>query len=251
MTEAIKISLITGGTSGIGSVIADVLSDRGDQVITVSSRNLNDENHISVDLSTEEKISQISRRIGKKRINNLIFCHRYRGDKWRKEFQISLISVHHIIENLSNNLTSNASIVIIGSNASRFILDEQTLAYHATQSALESLTRYYAVHLGARGTRCNCVLVGGTIIKPENADFFTKNNPVRKLIEEIRPLRKIGDARDVAYLVEFLSSNKASFITGQSILVDGGLSVVGQESLARKLKNLRNPNDIIKNLKEK
>ena len=119
----------------------------------------------------------MSRRIGKKHINNLIFCHRYRGDNWRKEFQISLDAVHYIIENLSKNLTSNTSIVIIGSNASRFILDEQSLAYHATRSALESLTRYYAVHLGAQGTRCNCVLVGGTIIKPEKVleNFFLKS----------------------------------------------------------------------------
>ena len=165
---------------------------------------------------------------------------------WRKEFQISLDAVRHIIENLSNNLTGNSGIVIIGSNASRFIADNQSLAYHATRAALESLTQYYAVHLGDQGARCNCVLVGGTLIKPENAEFFTKNNPVRQLVEEIRPLRKIGDARDVAYLVEFLSSDKASFITGQSIFVDGGLSVVSQESLARKLKNLQHSNDTIK-----
>ena len=238
MDQDIKTSLVTGGTRGIGSVVAEVLRDRGDRVITLSRRKKNDENHISVDLSSEKQISQMSKKMGKKRINNLIFCHRYRGDKWRKEFQISFDAIHHTIENLNKNLSDNAAIVIIGSNASRFILDEQPLSYHATRAALESLTRYYAVHLGARGTRCNCVLVGGTIIKPENAEFFTKNNSVRQLIEEIRPLGKMGDAKDVAYLVEFLCSDKASFITGQSIFVDGGLSAVGQELVARKLKNL-------------
>ena len=71
----------------------------------------------------------MSKRIGKHRINNLIFCHRYRGDKWRKEFQISLDAVHHIIDNLSKNLTGDASILIISSIASRrLILDEQLLA---------------------------------------------------------------------------------------------------------------------------
>ena len=251
MGEQIKTSLVIGGTHGIGSVVSEVLRDRGDRVITLSRREKSDENHISVDLSSEKQISQMSKKMGKKPINNLIFCHRYRGDKWRKEFQISLDAIYHIIENLNKNLTKNAAIVIIGSNASRFILDEQPLSYHATRAALESLTSYYAVHLGARGTRCNCVLVGGTIIKPENADFFTKNNSVRQLIEEIRPLGKMGDARDVAYLVEFLSSNKASFITGQSIMVDGGLSVVSQESIARKLSSLQHPSDTFKNLKEK
>ena len=53
----------------------------------------------------------------------------------------------------------------------------------------------------------------------------------------------MGNAKDVAYLVEFLCSDKASFITGQCILVDGGLSVVSHESLARKLMNLQHPNN--------
>lgn len=237
MTESKKISLLTGGTRGIGSVIADVLRDRGDHVITVSRRKLNDENHISADLSSEKQISQISRRIGPKSINNLIFCHRYRGESWEKEFQISLDAVHHIIENLSKHLTNDASIVIISSNASRFIMGEQSLAYHAARAALESLTRYYAVRLGTQGTRCNCVLPT-SVIKPENKDFFTSDNPVTQLIKDITPLKRMGEASDVAHLVEFLCSDKASFITGQSIFVDGGLSVVGHESIARRLKGL-------------
>ena len=130
---------------------------------------------IKCNIGDKKQISQISKKMGKKRINNLIFCHRYRGDKWGKEFQISLDAVHHTIEALKTNLAADSSIVIIGSNASRFILDEQTPVYHATQSALEGLTRYYAVHLGAQSVSCNCVLIGGTIIKPENAKFFTKN----------------------------------------------------------------------------
>jgi NAD(P)-dependent dehydrogenase (short-subunit alcohol dehydrogenase family) len=251
MTEAIKTSLVTGGTRGIGSEIADVLRNRGDEVITVSRGKLDDKNHISTDLSSKKQINEMSKRIKTKYIDNMIFCHRYRGNKWRKEFQISLDAVHYIIENLRKNLTSNTSIVIIGSNASRFIANEQSLAYHTTRAALESLTQYYAVHLGDQGARCNCVLVGGTLIKPENAEFFTKKNLVKELIEDIRPLKKMGDAKDVAYLVEFLCSDKASFITGQSIFVDGGLSVVSQESLARKLKNLQHSNDANKKLKAK
>ncbi len=251
MTESIKISLVTGGTRGIGSVIADELRYRGDHVITVSRRTKNDENHISVDLSSKKQISQISKSIGSKQINNLIFCHRYRGDNWGDEFQVSLGGVYFVIENIKKKLASVSSIVMIGSNASRYVFEEQSAAYHASRAALENITRYYAVQLGSQGTRCNCILPGGTLVKPENVEFFSEDNPVRKLLEEIRPLRKMGDAKDIAYLVEFLCSNKASFITGQSIFVDGGLSVVSQESLARKLKKLQYPNDAIQKLKTK
>lgn len=238
------ISLVTGGTRGIGSVIVDLLRKRGDQVITVSRRKLDDKDHISADLSSEKQISQISRKIKQKSINNLIFCHRYRGKNWKKEFLISLDAVYHMIESLKMNLASESSIVIISSNACQFIFDEQPLAYHATQAALDNLTRYYAVNLGNQGTRCNCVLPGGSLVKPENQDFFTKDNPVTKLIEDIRPIKKIGSAEDVANVVEFLCSDKSSFITAQTIFVDGGLSVVSQESLARKLMDLKHPNSL-------
>jgi len=244
MYESKQISLLTGGTRGIGSVIVDVLRDRGDHVITVSRRKLNDENHISADVSSEKEISEISKAISLKRIKNLIFCHRYRGDSWKKEFQVSLDAVRYIIEKFRKQLTNDASIVIIGSNASRFIMEEQSLAYHATRAGLESLTRYYAVKLGTQGARCNCVLPT-TVIKPENKKFFTSDNPATQLIKNITPLKRIGEASDVAYLVEFLCSNKSSFITGQSFFVDGGLSVVGHESLARKLRDVPNTKQVL------
>jgi len=238
MTTTAKISLVTGGTRGIGSVIASVLRDRGDNVITLSKRKTDNENHFSVDLSSKKQLSKLSKNIGSTTIDNLVFCHRYRGKSWNKEFQISFNAVYHTIEALSSNLVSGSSIVIIGSNASRFILDEQSLVYHATRASLENLARYYAVQLGPKGIRCNSILPGGTLIKPENVDFFTKENPVRKLIEEITPLSKMGDAKDIAHLVEFLCSDKATFISGQSIMIDGGLSIVGQESIARRLRGL-------------
>jgi NAD(P)-dependent dehydrogenase (short-subunit alcohol dehydrogenase family) len=240
-TSITTTSLVTGGTRGIGSVIVDVLRIRGDRVITVSSRNLDEANHISVDISSEKQLTEMAKKIGPNPLNNLVFCHRYRGDEWRKEFQISLDAVYHAIEALEKHLAPEASIVIISSNASRFILEEQPLAYHATRAALENLMRYYAVHLGTKGIRCNCIMPC-TVIKPENKDFFTKDNPVTQLIEEITPLKRMGKAEDVAHLVEFLCSDKSSFITGQSFIVDGGLSVVGHESLARRLRGLPNLN---------
>jgi len=240
MAEASKTSIVTGGTRGIGSVIAGVLRDRGDRVITISRRKMDDENHISADLSSEKQISKIATIIGRKCIDNIVFCHRYRGDIWKKEFQICLEAVYDLIERFKTNLASKSSIVIIGSNASHFIMAEQSLAYHATRAALENLTRYYAVYLGAQGTRCNCVMPA-SLIKPENKTFYTSDNPVTQLIENITPLSRMGEASDVASLVEFLCSNRSSFITGQSILVDGGLSAVGHESIARMLKKMSHP----------
>ena len=61
---------------------------------------------------------------------------------------------------------------MIGSVASKFIFNEQSVEYHASRAALESLTKYYAVGLGGQGVRCNYVLLG-TIIKEENQIFLS------------------------------------------------------------------------------
>jgi len=94
--------------------------------------------------------------------------------------------------------------------------------------------RYYAVTYGKKGVRFNNILPS-TLIKPENIDFFTGENKIRKMIEEITPLHRMGKAEDVANIVDFLCSSESSFITGNSFMVDGGLSLVGQETIARSL----------------
>jgi 3-oxoacyl-[acyl-carrier protein] reductase len=234
-----KTSLIVGGTKGIGSVITEQLKDRGDQVFTASRRDNETNNHFSFDISSSDDVKKVASSFSSKlnQINYLVFSHRYRGEDPTQEFQITIDGVTKLINAFQGSWSSESSIVILGSNASRFILDEQSVTYHSSRAALEGMVRYYAVTLGPYGVRCNCIMPT-TIIKPENQDFFTENNNVRKMIENITPMRRMGKAEDVANLVEFLCSEKSSFITGQSFFVDGGVSLVGQESLARKLTNL-------------
>jgi NAD(P)-dependent dehydrogenase (short-subunit alcohol dehydrogenase family) len=232
------ISIVVGGKTGIGKSIVEVLRSRGDQVYTFSRRKSKDENHTSIDLSSKTSIKKIEDLIGERLINNLIFCHRYRGVNKKREYEITVEAVGEVIETLKDKFKKNSSIVLLGSSASNLIFDEQPVEYHTSRAALESLMRYYAERLGAKGIRCNCVLLG-TLIKEENKNFFTEDNPVTKLIKEITPLNNIGHSIDIANLVEFLCSQKSSFISGQSINVDGGLTLVAQESIARRLKELK------------
>ena len=225
-----SVSVVIGGISGIGSVVAKHLASRGDEIYTVSRSNSTTKNHISCDITVDCKpiIDCVSD------IDYLIFAHRYRGTNWNKTFEVTVKGVDNVIQAVSNKLNKDSSVVIISSNASHFVLEEQPAEYHSSRAALESLTRYYAVKYGKSGTRFNSILLS-TLIKPENVDFFTKDNEVRKMIEEITPLGRMGDAEDIANIVEFLCSSKASFLTGNSFMVDGGLSLVGQETIARNL----------------
>ena len=224
------VSVVIGGISGIGSVVAKHLASRGDEIYTVSRSNSTTKNHISCDITVDCKpiVDYVSD------IDYLIFTHRYRGTDWNETFDVTVKGVDNVIQAVSNKLNKDSSVVIISSNASHFVLEEQPAEYHSSRAALESLTRYYAVKYGKSGTRFNNILLS-TLIKPENVDFFTKDNEVRKMIEEITPLGRMGEAEDIANIVEFLCSSKASFLTGNSFMVDGGLSLVGQETIARNL----------------
>ena len=237
-----KVSIIFGGTKGIGKVVSKTLAKRGDLVITASRKNLKKKSHLSVDLGLEKsKIkSCISEYFINKnlKINNIIFSQRYRGDDPKLDFEVSLNSTNTIIELLKNKMTKDSSIVLISSIAIKTILDDQPLSYHLTRAGIEQMTKYYAVELGKKGIRCNCVLPT-KIIKPENYKFYSKkNNPITTMMKKITPLNRMGNSQDVANLIEFLTSKKSSFITGCSIPIDGGTHLQSHESIAKKFLNM-------------
>ena len=223
-------SIVIGGTRGMGSVIADHLSDRGDMVYTVSRSSSKRENHIKCDISFD--CASIIDNIDS--IDYLVFSHRYRGSDWNEMFDVNVKSVRNLIELTVSKFKNGGSVVVNSSNASQFILEEQPAEYHASRAALDALMRYYAVAYGKKGIRFNSILPS-TLIKPENVDFFTKDNKVRKMIENITPLNRMGSADDIANIVDFLCSQKSSFLTGNSFMADGGLSLIGQETIARNL----------------
>jgi len=235
-----KISIVFGGTRGIGKVISKTLSKRGDLVITASRKNLKKKSHLSVDLTFEKSRIKncISRYFKNKnlKINNIIFSQRYRGNESKLDFEVSLRSTSTIIELLKNRMPKGSSIVLISSIAIKTIVDDQSLSYHLTRAGIDQMAKYYAVALGDKGIRCNCVLPT-KIIKPENYKFYNKkNNPVASMIKKITPLNRMGTSQDVANLVEFLSSKKSSFINGCSIPIDGGAHLQSQELIAKKFK---------------
>ena len=69
------------------------------------------------------------------------------------------------------------------------------------------------------------------------ADAYRRNRGLMALHKRIIPLRRAGRAADVSEVVMFLCDSRSSYVTGQDITVDGGLSIVGQESMARSIKS--------------
>ena len=175
------------------------------------------------------------------RLTNLVFLQRYRGegDAWQGELDVSLTATKTIIEELAGKFVrpkkvSLNSIVIVGSNASRLIAGEQSVGYHAAKAALRQMARYYACSLAPQGLRVNYV-TPGIVLKDEARKFYRENEKLHALYRRITPLGRMGSPRDIADAIGFLCSPGAAFITGQEIIVDGGLSLLWQGSLANEL----------------
>lgn len=251
--ELKKHSLVIGGTRGIGRSVAKALARDGYELSVVGRRlpaesdePIHNARYWAVDIldyqSFETAWGEIISQGGK--LSNLVFCQRYRaeGDQWAGEIETGLTATMKIIERLVDECayTSEASIVVVSSLASWLVTDdEQPVGYHVAKAGLDQMVRYYAVALGPKGIRVNSVNPC-RVLKEESKEFYFNNLPIYELYKSIVPLGRMVTPEDVANVVSFLSGPMSSFVTGQSLVVDGGLSLQLQERLARLVSPIEN-----------
>jgi NAD(P)-dependent dehydrogenase (short-subunit alcohol dehydrogenase family) len=244
-------SLIIGGTRGIGRELVDQFVRDGHKV-SVIARRLPEKKtarkgvrYWPVDIRDEDALGEALGRLVKAsgRINHLIFFQRFRGDgdAWRGEIETSLTATKAVVESLQDRFAAGEkAIVIVSSINGELIAGHLPIGYHVAKAALQQMVRYWAIALGSRGIRVNSVSPG-TVLKEESKKFFLSDRKLSDLYRRITPLGRFGHAREVAQVIGCLCGDQTSFVTGQDIVVDGGVSLQWQESLARDLVNLGPP----------
>lgn len=206
-----KRVLVVGGTKGIGKVIADRFKLQGEDVTAIGRCHM----------------------LAAAAYDVIVFAQRYRGtNPWAGHHDVDLGVTRFIMGWVGAKCPPGASLIMISSAAGRVVLSEQPDSYHVMKAALEQLVRYYAVKLGPKGIRVNAIAPGATI-KPESRQFYADHPELTDVYAQHCPLGRMGTAQDVADVAEFLASDRAAYVTGQTIVLDGGLSCVSQESIMR------------------
>lgn len=189
---------------------------------------------VTVPATITEALKQLA---GEGSVDGLIYLPRARvrkpwititTDDWQTDLNTALGGAFFCVQSAFPYLcrsTSGPFVITLSSILSNFAGNESA-GYHSAKGGLESLTRYLAVELGPQKIRVNAVQMGW-VIKDQDLNRFNgeDNQQYRDSAITLHPLRRIGYTEDVINSIVFLGSDKAAFITGQVLRLDGGLTV--------------------------
>jgi len=240
------IAVITGGASGIGFAIAkkfvhnnikSVLIGRDETRLKLACKTLGElAGYIVCDLAQLAELPGIVQKIKDKHgridilVNNAgMHMKKVMTDVTDEEYQKVILTNQTAMFSLTREVSGimqqqySGAVLNISSMASQYGIPD-VIAYTASKSAIEGMTRAMAVELSRYGIRVNCIAPG--FIKTNMSSLALDKDPERKKrVLSRTPLGRLGKPEEVADAALFLVSGSASFITGVVLPVDGGNSI--------------------------
>lgn len=238
-----KVALITGGASGIGAATANKLLDDGWRVAIVDLNTAPAAERvdafpgkvllISQDVREESAAALSVDRVVAEwdRLDFLVNCAGVNRtapledvslEDWKFVLDVNLTATMTFMQAAARHMLERGSgaIVNISSIAGSRGNPDRT-AYAASKAAIDSLTKSGATAWATRGIRVNAVAPGFTIT-PLVQQFIDRGTYDMDMLTSKTPMRRMAVPAEIAEAVVFLGSEKASFITGQTLFVDGG-----------------------------
>src|SRR5579864_3578513 len=257
-----RVAIVTGGATGIGGATARRLAEEGARVLVVdmdaagAAANVDQiraaggtAEALDADVGTEDGVRQmVDAALGHWGRLNIVVNNAYgvagmqRTESalvseadWDRGMDVGLKAMFRAarfaIPHLRN--AGGGSIVNM-SSVHGFLVEPGQLVYETLKAGVIGLTRQLAVEYGPDGIRANAICPGH-IVTERMAERWREHPETLRFFAEQYPLRHTGVPNDIANAVVFLCSDEAAFITGQALVVDGGLSIQLQEHLAVRL----------------
>ncbi len=247
-----KTAIITGSTRGIGKAIAEHYAAHGANVV-ISSRTAEACAAVAAEINArsggravalpasisskdalEEMVAQARAHFGP--IDILVAnaaSNPYYGpmggikdEQFRKILDNNILSNHWLTQLcLPDMIAKKDGAVIIVSSIGGLKGSEVIGAYCISKAADMQLARNYAVEYGQHNIRVNCIAPG--LIKTDFAKALWENPAAEERFNTSHPMRRMGVAEDIAGAAVFLGSRAGAYVTGQTIVIDGGSTITG------------------------
>lgn len=215
-------ALVTGGSRGIGAAIAEALAGAGVSVLTPERAALDLSDSASIRQWLAAQDGGIDIVVNNAGINVLDDLESVTPENWAQMVQVNLTAPLQIIQGVAAGMKERRWGRIVNiSSIFGVVTKERRGAYSMVKSGLNGLTRTAAVELAPFGILVNSVCPGYVA-----TDMTRQNNPpdVIKQIEATIPAGRLAEPAEIARFVSWLCSEENTYLTGQTLLVDGGFT---------------------------
>ncbi len=247
-----RIAVVTGGGRGLGLEMATVLAEQG---VGVALLDLSDSAAVAVDLAERTGVStvgmvcdvtdpeslasafqQIQNRLGQPNLLVNAAGISVWGDsetmpltQWQQTIDVNLTGTFLACQAFARSVfaVQGAGTVVNISSMSAFVVNipQHQAAYNASKAAVDQLTRSLAVEWISRGIRVNAI-APGYFLSDMTRQFIDANPDLGSGWTARIPAGRMGEPADLRGLVSFLSSDDSKYIVGESIVIDGGYSII-------------------------
>ncbi len=217
-----RTALVTGGGRGIGFRIAERLREAGARVLTPTRREMELASRESIASYLDSIQEDVDILVNNAGVNPLGGCSDVSDADFQDTLQINLIAPMRLARGLAPRMIArNYGRIVNISSIWSVVTKQRRISYSASKAGLNGLTRTLAVELAPFNVLVNAVAPGYV-----NTELTKQNNTDQELdaISKTIPMQRLADPAEIAELVWFLCSEKNSYVTGQTILIDGGYS---------------------------
>ena len=232
-----EVVFISGASRGIGTAIAEHFVNKGHKVIGTSRTNFtfnsNNKNliPISLDITNRDSVNECTNFLKENNLTPSILINnagitsdqlflRMKDEDWDNVLATNLTGTFNLTKALIKGMIKNRHGRIINiSSVSGLMGNPGQVNYSSAKAGISGFTKSLAKEVGSRGITVNSIAPG--FIETDMTSYLDEDDK-QKLIQNI-PLNRLGCVNDIAELAIFLASEDASYITGQTISVDGGL----------------------------